>query len=219
MLSSSYPLFTWFVLIAPKDLKYSLKYRLDGFGEMAEWKNDPNCTSNMYMYRVATSKLEDRGGDCTDEDKEKAKKILGDMAKRDMFGANSIYSVNRVAEEVESRLNRDSLHWLIIKVWETRTDFSRFDWSIYSHVRYVYKHGDKYSIFVFLSKWLSTIHVLTLPLHLHLPSSNTHSHTTLIILHDRFSGRTFLFSPSFKQLVFQSVHRTSNVLSALNSLF
>ena len=150
MLSSSYPLYSWFVRIAIKDSSYSFKYRLDGFGEIAEWKNDLKCTYYMSVYRVATSKLEDRGGDCTDEDEEKAKKILGDMAKSDMFGANSNYSVDRVAEEVESRLNRDSLHWLVIAVEEKGTCFSFCKWSGFN-VNCVPARGDKYGIKVYLS--------------------------------------------------------------------
>ena len=149
MLRSSFPLYTWYVRIATKDSNYSLKYRLDGFGEMAEWKNDPECTHNMYVYRVAKSKLKDRGGYCTDEDKKKARNIVEDVAENDMCGYNSNYSVDRVAEEVASRLNRDSLHWLTIQVWEWETGWS--DWSDCSNVSNVYEFGDKYSIDVYLS--------------------------------------------------------------------
>ena len=151
MLSSSYPLYFLFVCIASKDSNYSLKYRLDGFGEMAEWKNDPECTHNMYVYRVAELKLEDRGGICTDEDEKKAKKIVKDVAKSDMCGDNSNYSVDRVAEEVESRLNRDSLHWLFIQVWELKTGIGWSNYSDKSNFSSVYKTSDKYFIYVFLS--------------------------------------------------------------------
>ncbi|XP_063727978.1 calcium/calmodulin-dependent protein kinase type 1-like isoform X2 [Symsagittifera roscoffensis] len=151
MLSSSYPLYTWFVHTAPKDLKYSLKYRLDGFGEMAEWRNDPECTHNMYLYKVATSKLRDRGGKCTDEDKKKAVKIVDDVGKSDMCGANSNCSVDRVAEEVESRLNRDSLHWLTIEVWERETGYGWSEWFDHSNFSNIYKSSDKYFIDVYLS--------------------------------------------------------------------
>ena len=118
---------------------------------MAEWKNDPECTHNMYVYRVATSKLKDRGGDCTYEDKAKAQKIVEDVAKSGMCGDNSNYSVDRVAEEVESRLNRDSLLWLVIEVWDRETGFGLSDWSEDSNVSNVYAYGDKYSIVVYLS--------------------------------------------------------------------
>ena len=151
MLSSSYPLYFWFVCIATEDLNYSFKFRLGGFGEMAEWKNDPECTYNMSVYRVAKSKLEDRGGRCTHEDEEKAVKIVEDVLKSDMCGANSNYSVDRVAEEVESRLNRDSLHWLTIQVWEWETGYHWSNWSDQRNVSYVTEWDDKYSIDVFLS--------------------------------------------------------------------
>ena len=152
MLSSSYPLFTWNVFVATKDRNYSLKYRLDGFGEMAEWKEDPECKYGMHVYGVVTSKLKDRGRDCTDEDRNKAGIIVEDVGKTDMSGDNSNYSVDRVAEEVESRLNRDSLHWLIILVWDRETVFGWSGWSGHGNVSYVYEFGGKYSIEVSLSK-------------------------------------------------------------------
>ena len=106
----------------------------------------------MYVYRVAKSKLEDRGGRCTDEDREKAQKIVEDVLNSDMCRRNSNYSVDRVAEEVESRLNKDSLHWLVIQVWEKETGDGCFDgWSNYCNFSNVYEDGDQYSIDVYLS--------------------------------------------------------------------
>ena len=151
MLSRSYPLYTWSGYIASKGSNYSLKYRLDGFGELAEWKNDPECTYNMNVYRVAKSKLEDRGGECTDEDEKKAEEIVVDLARSDMCGDNSDYSADRVVEEVESRLNRDSLHWLVIGVREREIGIGWSGWSDLCNLSSVSRYGDKYYIDVFLS--------------------------------------------------------------------
>ena len=151
MLRSSYQLYTWYVYIETKGKNYSFKCRLDGFGKKAESKNDPECTHNMLVYGVATYKLRDRKGECTDEDEEKVQKIVEDVVWSDMCGDNSNYSVDRVAEEVESRLNRDSLHWLVIQVRESGTSGGCFDWSDDSNVCCVPGCSDKYFIGVFLS--------------------------------------------------------------------
>ena len=170
VLSTSYQFYPWYVCIPEKDSSNSFKCRLGGFGELVEWKNDPECTYNMYVYRVAKSKLEDRGGECTDEDEKKAKNIVEDVAESNTCRRNSNYS-DRVAEEVESPLNRDSLHWLVIQVCDMVYGFAGSQWSDICNLGFANEWDDKYDIEVSLSYWLCTIHFLTLPLHLHLPSS------------------------------------------------
>ena len=105
----------------------------------------------MCVYGVAKSKVRDRGGRCKDEDREKAIKIVGDVVESEMCEYNFNYSVYRMAQEVESRLNRDSLHWLVIKVREKRIGFCWFNWFDDSNVSYVSAYFDKYFIAVCLS--------------------------------------------------------------------
>ena len=140
VLSTSYQFHTWYFRIPEKGSSNSFKFRLDGFGELAEWKNDPECTYDMSVYRVAKSKLEDRGGECTFEDEKKAYKILEDVLKSDMCGDNSNYS-DRVAEEVESPLNRDSLHWLVIQMCDMC--FGRAQWYDTTNLGFVVECGKK----------------------------------------------------------------------------
>ena len=143
----SYPWCTWIVSVAEIGCNYTMKSR-PGLGDMAQWTNEPNCKYNLRVYSVTTTELTDRGGICSDEDEEKAHKIVDDVGQN---ADKDNYSLDRVIDEVESRFNQDALHWLVIQVRDRNSGFADSLSSDGTNISSVYRKGNKYTIDVILS--------------------------------------------------------------------
>ena len=142
---SSYPEHTWIVTGADIRCNFKIKSKPE-LGELIEIKNEHDCLFNLSVYAVVTAKLTDIKETVTTDSREKAQKIADEVCQSEKLIKSSL---DEVAEEVESQLNKYALKWLVIQVSDRNFGSGDSVSSDWTNISSVYGIGNQYTLNVF----------------------------------------------------------------------
>ena len=157
------PKYTSRVLLTPKGKHFDVRTRA-GFGKSQKWTDEKSNKFNLWVFRVETTVLAEKRGECTPDQVQNATEIAEEIVSTAIVGEKTQNnSIPTVLTETVKRLNKAKLYWILIEIGENgdKNDICGLcKWTDSSNISCVYAEGKlktfKFGLRIYLPKYEPT---------------------------------------------------------------